>query len=176
MRLPVCIRSSLWFGDVTSQRVPLAKRLRPLRRLRVLQASRLVAFALSCRLLLVVRGAAGWSTRCICSVTRLVARCQVCCRLVSPSRPLCHAANRPLSGSLRGGRPVASVLPYRQPPAVRGAAGGSARRVRSVMRTAALPVGRPRSGALRIGRDFGSSSSLCRGRVSIRRASNLTTL
>ncbi|RWW82726.1 hypothetical protein BHE74_00008793 [Ensete ventricosum] len=64
--------------------------------------------------------------------------CQGCCRLVSLSHSFCHAASRLLSGVLQAGQPVASALPCCQPPTVKGAAGWSARRVRSTMPLAVL--------------------------------------
>ncbi|RWW05801.1 hypothetical protein GW17_00030910 [Ensete ventricosum] len=61
------------------------------------------------------QGVTSWSARRVCST--------MCCRLVSPSRLLCHVANRPLPAVLQAGRLVASTLPCRQPPAIRDATG-----------------------------------------------------
>ncbi|RWW13747.1 hypothetical protein GW17_00022530 [Ensete ventricosum] len=53
----------------------------------------------------------------------LVACCQGHCRLVGPSRWLCHAASRMLSGALQAGQLVALALPCHQSPAIKGATG-----------------------------------------------------
>ncbi|RWV78778.1 hypothetical protein GW17_00060198, partial [Ensete ventricosum] len=84
-------------------------------------------------------GVAGWSARRIRFAMPSAIHYQGRCRLVGPSHLLCHAASLPLSGALQDGRPVAFTLPCRQPPVVRGAAGGSTCFIRSVMRLATLP-------------------------------------
>ncbi|RZS05164.1 hypothetical protein BHM03_00035647 [Ensete ventricosum] len=77
----------------------------------VLQVGRPFAFALSCRQPPAIKGTTGWSARHVRSAMQPAARCQRRARLVGPSRPLCHLANRPLSEALQAGRPVASALP-----------------------------------------------------------------
>ncbi|RWW20958.1 hypothetical protein GW17_00014901 [Ensete ventricosum] len=47
--------------------------------------------------------------------------CQGCCRMVGPSCWLCHAVSRLQAGASQAGRPLASTLPCRRPPAGRGA-------------------------------------------------------
>ncbi|RZS02835.1 hypothetical protein BHM03_00032926 [Ensete ventricosum] len=69
------------------------------------------------------RGIVGWSTRHIGFAMSLVACCQGHCRLVGPSRWLCHAASRMLSGVLQAGQLVALALPCHQSPAIKGATG-----------------------------------------------------
>ncbi|RWW87131.1 hypothetical protein BHE74_00004059 [Ensete ventricosum] len=64
------------------------------------------------------------------------------CRLVDPSHSLCHAASRLLSVVLQADRLVAFALSCRQSPAVRGAAGWSARHVCFTMSPAALSTAR----------------------------------
>ncbi|RWW24383.1 hypothetical protein GW17_00011324 [Ensete ventricosum] len=103
------------------------------------------------------------------------AYCQGCCKLVGSSHSLCHAACCSLSGALQAGRPVASALSRGQSPAVKGAVGWSARRVRSAMPPTARCQGRcgvvgpsrpfchttnrPLSGALQVGQPVASALS-----------------